>query len=183
MYEYGGIYLDTDIEIKRKLDCAFYEADLVLGYMYDCYISTAFIMAKPKHPFIKKLLDAYDSMEYDPNYANNALMTFTFLDTYPHFKLTGQYCEFDENCFIYPKEYFEVPIFKGAGGYSVHHFTGFWKTSQSPIKRLNKPLVKDILFYSHPLNVLYNKRGRKVALYVNPCYGRYLKDTQFKQNE
>ena len=53
LYEYGGIYLDTDIEVKKKFEPLFFDYDLVLGYMYDCYISTAFIMARPPHPFIK----------------------------------------------------------------------------------------------------------------------------------
>lgn len=176
LYEFGGIYLDTDIEVKKELDAKFYDADLVLGYMYDCYISTAFIMAKPKHPFIKKLLDAYDKMEFNPNYANNALMTFTFLDEFPDFKLVGRYCEFADNCFIYPKEYFEAPILRGDGGYCVHHFTGFWKP-QGKLKRLIRPLIKYILFYCHVLNVAYNFHGRRAALKSNPCLERYLNDS------
>lgn len=175
LYEYGGIYLDTDVEIKQPLNKDFYDADLVLGYMYDCYVSTAFIMAKPHHPFVKQLLDAYETMEYNGNYANNALMTFSLLERYPGFKLNGKFSEFDNNCYIYPKEYFEVPILKGAGGYSVHHFTGFWK-QQSKLKKLVKPILKNALFYCPLLNVLYNKRGRKAALLINPCYQRYLHD-------
>lgn len=47
LYEYGGIYMDTDIQVKKSFPDNFFEADLVLGYMYECAISTAVIMAAP----------------------------------------------------------------------------------------------------------------------------------------
>ena len=50
LYEYGGIYFDTDVEVKKPFPENFFEADLVLGYMYECAISTAVIMAAPHHP-------------------------------------------------------------------------------------------------------------------------------------
>lgn len=51
--------MDTDILVKKSFPDNFFEADLVLGYMYECAISSAVIMAAPKHPYIKGLLDMY----------------------------------------------------------------------------------------------------------------------------
>lgn len=180
LYEYGGIYLDTDIEVKKKLEPLFFDYDLVLGYMYDCYISTAFIMARPRHPFIKKLLDKYETMDYNPNYANNYLITMTLLETYPQLKLNGKTCEFDERCILFAKEYFEAPILFGEGGYCVHHFTGYWKKQPNILYKVLRPFIKKFLYHCHPINVLYNKCGRKKALLTNPCYQRYLIDKDSK---
>lgn len=178
IYQYGGIYFDTDIEVRKPFNSKFFEADLVLGYMYDCMVSTACIMSKPGHPFIKKLLDEYETLCFNATYANNNLMTKILLETYPNIKLNGKFCEFDKNCFLYPKEYFEAPILWGKGGYTVHHFTGFWKPQHSTLKKIIRPLLKNVLFYSRLLNVLYNKNGRKRALMINPFYEKYLKDSE-----
>lgn len=178
LYEQGGVYLDTDIEVRKPFADMFFKADLVLGYMFDDMVSTACIMAKPGHPFIKRLLDKYETMAFSPDYANNHLMTETLLEAYPGFKLNGKYCEFDKNCFIYPKEWFEAPILRGEGGYAVHHFTGFWKRQSNPARRLARTLLKQVLFRCHFLNVIYNHYGRKKALGKNSFYQRYLQDKQ-----
>lgn len=57
LYEHGGIYLDTDIQVIKPLPKEFYEADMIVGYAFDCTMSTAFIMVRSHHPFIKYLLD------------------------------------------------------------------------------------------------------------------------------
>lgn len=54
LYEYGGIYLDTDIEIKKPLSNKFFQQKVVLGFMFDNLVSTAFIMAEKGSPLIKK---------------------------------------------------------------------------------------------------------------------------------
>lgn len=183
LYEYGGIYLDTDVEIKKDFDNNLLDADVVLGYMFDCYLSTAVIMATPHHPFIKGLLDWYDiaNLEISPN---NGVLTDYVLRFVSDFKLNGSYCEFQPHCFIYPKEYFEAPIIPimsrfNRGGYSVHHFTGFW-IKQHGIKTYIRPIVKNILFRCSLLNYIYNLYSRKKSLRINPLYMRYLHDSKKK---
>lgn len=178
LYEYGGIYLDTDVRIEKPFDDKFYKADIVFGYMYDNALSTAVMMSTPHHPIIKKLLEWYESNSYNPSLPNNGVLTNFILDTYPEFKLNGKFCEFDKNCFLYPKEYFEVPTLRSfnRGGYSVHFFSQFWK-QPSGIKKVIRPLVKRILFESNILNWAFNKYSRKKWLKNNPYYNRFLKDT------
>lgn len=180
LYDYGGIYLDTDIEIKKEFHESFFHADLVLGYMYDDTISTALIMAKPKHPFIKKLLDCYKLMEFNPNVPNNELMTQELLDYYPKFKLNGFFQEFDIRGVIYPKNYFEEPtlFFQKKGGYSVHHFMGSWHGKKNTLKSKLRPIIKYILFHSHLINWIYQKINRKIYLKYSQFYQRYLNDTR-----
>lgn len=48
LYEYGGVYLDTEVQVLKPLPEEFYEADMVLGYGFDNLVSTAFIMVKPQ---------------------------------------------------------------------------------------------------------------------------------------
>jgi len=177
LYDYGGVYLDTDIEIKREFDDSFWEADLVLGYMYDDAISTAVIMSKPHHPFIKRLLDCYEKMELNINIPNNVLMTQQVLEYYPHFKLNGKFQKFDDRCFIYPKTYFEEPVlFSKKGGFSVHHFMGSWHPKKKSLKVRLRSLVKYLLFYCFIINWIYQKANRKIYLKRFCFYKRYLND-------
>ena len=147
LYEYGGVYLDTDIEIKKTFDDKFWKADLILGFMYDDLVSTAVIMATPHHPFIKILLDCYDTMKLNIEEANNIMITEQLLNVYPKFLLNGKYQEFYEKCYIYPKYYFEEPILIwGNGGYCVHHFMGSWQNRNNSLKTKLRPVIKYILF-------------------------------------
>lgn len=181
LYEYGGIYLDTDVKITKPFEDDFYKANMVLGYMYDCALSTAVIMAKPHHPIIKRLLDWYQTANFDPSSPNNSLLTDYLIFNYPTFKLNGKFCEFDKGCFIYPKEYFEVPILfpklrSHGGGYSVHFFSQFWKEPKG-LKRIIRPFVKELFFHCNLLNWLFNKYSRRKSLITNTqYYERYLKD-------
>ena len=103
LYEYGGIYMDTDIQVKKSFPDNFFEADLVLGYMYECAISTAVIMAAPKHPYIKGLLDMYETMAFDRRIPNNSIFNDFTLANYPNFRLNGKFREFIPKGFIYPR--------------------------------------------------------------------------------
>lgn len=177
LYDYGGMYLDTDVEIKKEFDASFWEADLVLGYMYDDVVSTAVILARPQHPFIKRLLDCYETMVLDVNIPNNILMTKQLLECYPHFKLNGKLQEFDNNCFIYPKTYFEEPVlFSRQDGFSIHHFMGSWHRKKYSFKARMRPVVKYILFHCFTINWIYQKINRKIYSKKSCFYPRFLQD-------
>ena len=71
IYNYGGIYLDTDVlvldDLKELLDNKAF-----VGYEHPEYPFTAVFGAEPHHPFIKKLLDYYDKIDaYKFDFENN----------------------------------------------------------------------------------------------------------------
>ena len=115
LYYHGGIYLDTDIEVKKKLPDSFFDADLIVGYAYDDIVCTAFIMVKPHHPFIKYLLDMYDNFSPDKKIVNNSLFTQALMDYYPNFVLDGKYREFAPNNYIYPRTILILPLIEKMG--------------------------------------------------------------------
>lgn len=177
LYECGGVYLDTDVEIIRNFDCQFWNASLIFGFMYDDMVSTAVIMAEPHHPFIKKLLDCYDSMNLNIKEANNILITEQLCKTYPRFLLNGKLQEFAPRCYIYPKYYFEEPtLFSRFGGYSVHHFMGSWQLRNNSLRTKLRPIIKLILFRCSVINWIYQKLNRRIYLKKSCFYQRYLSD-------
>ena len=176
LYDYGGIYLDTDVEVKKPFPEHFFEADLVLGYMYECAISTAVIMAKPHHPYIKGLLDLYETMTLRKNQPNNAIFNdFTFAN-YPNFRLNGKFREFTPNCFIYPRYYFEVPTFGKEGGYCVHHFMESWHGKKTKAKEFLRKTFKWCRFHCFLLDWAYQNHFRDKLLRRSGYYKRYIQD-------
>ena len=63
LYNYGGIYLDTDVEVIRDFSPLLNDKT-ILGYETDESISTAFIAGPPKTAWIKSLLDIYKKSRY-----------------------------------------------------------------------------------------------------------------------
>lgn len=132
--EYGGIYLDTDEEILKSLDC-FLDHDFFIGCQ-SCgsakTINPALIGAIPHHPIIKDLLSIYDDMHYinadgsynnvtNPNYVGKILTErYNLPTTY----LKKGRIEFYKNSFLYDYFYFGK---RNKYSYATHHYAGNWK--------------------------------------------------------
>lgn len=91
LYEYGGLYLDTDLLSLKKISGFFKEHkdfDLVLGFEYKYLISTGFIWVKDKkNPVLKEILDHYDFFDNYNNdkikfIVNNYIWTKILIDKY-----------------------------------------------------------------------------------------------------
>lgn len=158
LYEQGGIYLDTDVQVVKPLPAEWYEAEMIVGYAFDCLMSTAFIMVQPHHPFIKYILDLLEQhLRNGQQVVNNGYFTQAFIDYYPDFCLNGKYKEFSKGCFVYPRNYFDSATFAGNAGYCIHHGMGAWH-NPSTLKRLVRPLVKLCRYYVKPFGVWYQNR-------------------------
>lgn len=60
LYEQGGIYLDTDIELHAPIVAELSKARLTLSFEKNC-VQGCIIASESRHPFIGRLLDRYDS--------------------------------------------------------------------------------------------------------------------------
>lgn len=60
LYNEGGIYLDTDMEIIRPLN-VFLDNNVFMGKTRDGFVACGIVGSIPRHPFIKKILDYYDN--------------------------------------------------------------------------------------------------------------------------
>ncbi len=166
LYENGGIYLDTDVEVFKSFDSLLYN-NFFIGYIWNCLIGTAVIGAEKNSTVIKEILNRYDVMEKLNISPNNHIFTDYFLEQ-DWFILNGK--ELDYNgIHIYPKEYFEVPPIIGKK-YSEHHIANSWHDIK---KRDNKAriIVKRII----PHN-LWRQMGAYKALKQNRYYCIYKKD-------
>lgn len=168
IYEYGGIYLDTDVELKKSFD-EFLNNNMFLGFMFDCTLSTAVFGANAHNEIIKELLDLYEEDPYIENFNNNELFTKFFIKKFPQLKLNNktQVIKSETNSIvIYPKEYFERPTYNKNMGYSVHHYNGSWYNKKvGTIRKCIKFIMGE---------VLYGKLSHRRALVTSPFYKIYL---------
>lgn len=140
LYDQGGVYLDTDVQMHRPFG-KLMDEQLFLGYMWDCNLGTAVIGSEPGHPIISGLLAIYDNAIDDISFdmPNNDVFTKFFLDSVPDFNLNGQTAH-GKNYLILDKQKFEHPSLFRRKNYSVHMFNASWK-GEPAFKRAIKTAV------------------------------------------
>jgi hypothetical protein len=148
LYRYGGIYLDTDVEIKKNLNI-FLSTQMFVGMELPCYLSTALIGAIAGHPLLKGLLDEYDNLAAGQYVVNNSILTRYLLRHYPEFRLVNRKQILADGINVYPNEYFCIPpLWFMTGGYARHHAVNSWwdKGKRSMSKRMANFLLGDALY-------------------------------------
>jgi mannosyltransferase OCH1-like enzyme len=138
LYEHGGIYLDTDMEIIKPLD-KFMTHDLFLGFESEQHVNASIIGCKKNHWLIKECLDEYENMnEYVtiPKIITNVLQR--------HFTLDKKMI-LESGVAIYPPEYFyPLPFDKKFNPAMITHNTHtihWWNFSwASPSSQILKKL-------------------------------------------
>ncbi len=59
--EYGGLYLDTDMELTAPAACELLSRPLTLGFEKNCVHAGVIGAGAPHHPLLRRLLDGYGS--------------------------------------------------------------------------------------------------------------------------
>lgn len=160
LYEYGGIYLDTDVKIHKSFD-PLLKHKMFLNFIYDCSVGTAVIASQKGDQLIRSLIEMYDntivlpiennrkSFEWKDGklytrgyYTNNYYFTYYILKHYPSFLLNNKYQDLGDFV-IYPKEKFEIGSIWGKY-YSIHLNAGAWRKNYQA-KEGTKNGIKKIL--------------------------------------
>lgn len=131
VHEYGGIYLDTDVEVIRSLDDLLYEEAFMCTEDGE-RLSTGLGFGSVKdNAFIKGIMELYDDIDFDPLHpiACPAFQLEYFLNK--GFKQNGGY-QIVDRCTIYPQLVLS-PMSQVSGvirttaqTYSIHHFDASW---------------------------------------------------------
>lgn len=153
IYHYGGIYFDTDIEVKRNFSDKLLGAKFVIAFELPNSLMTGFFAAEKGNLAVKEILDYYDEIHF---YNEDGTMKLTpnpiiFAQETAKFGLVfnGKFQEIGDNMRIFPNEVF--------GGYNVydmvytvtentvlvHHYTASWRTVKEEIPvKLKKIVLK-----------------------------------------
>ena len=132
LYNYGGIYLDTDVEILKPLDELLYN-DSFCGFENESQLATCCIGAKKNNRYIKFLLGWYLYRNLNDIYyiiANTRIVT-RLVRLYLGLKRNGTEQRFRDGVF-YPREYFSPEVKDDMWNvtfntFAIHHFTDLGK--------------------------------------------------------
>ena len=124
IYNYGGIYLDTDILLLDNFD-DFLNHRAFVGFENPNYPFTAAFGAEKGHPLVKDMLDYYDELDtYHFDFKNNNTISVSdiLINKYGC-KVGNMYQVLKEGIAVYPDTILCNPSEKSV---SIHVFTGTW---------------------------------------------------------
>lgn len=143
VYNYGGIYLDVDVELLKPID-EFLDTGMFIGFESEHFINSGQgFGAIPKHPLVKKMLDFYMDLPFiksdgtlnttpSPHYTskimndegfelNNTRQRIGDVDLYP----SDYFC---------PKDWLTLEMNVTQNTHSIHHFLASWWTEEEKRK-------------------------------------------------
>lgn len=134
LYNEGGIYLDTDVEVLKSFD-KFLKHKVFCGFEKDIpgVLQTAVIGAEPQQPFIKDCLDAYANKTFEiskmASIVNNKIYTRILQEK--GIRLDGSFVDSDYIT-LYPYDYFSPMSYgthyieKTKNTVCIHYYTFSW---------------------------------------------------------
>ena len=168
LYEKGGIYLDTDVEIKRPLD-KFLNHGAFSGFESKDYPFTALWGAQKGHKWPELVLKYYKNKSFSTK-TNTAIVSSILIDYYKINPRLDAKQSLNDNIVIYPSSHFCIEIPKN---YAVHHFEGSWTDHKESFKTEinNKYHINNIIQNNYTLrdvstkfNLRYNSENREQVL-------------------
>lgn len=146
--KYGGIYMDTDVEVLKNLD------ELLCNNGFSGFedidrVPTGIMAAEKNNTFIRNQLSYYEGKHFivdgKPNLTTN-VETITSYCVENGLKLNNELQKINDFTF-YPKDYFcpkncqtlELNITKNT--YTIHHFSGSWMNKGSKLKQGIKKIL------------------------------------------
>lgn len=176
VYNFGGIYLDTDVEVCKSLN-PLLKANSFMGIDSKGDLEAAVFGAIPRISWIKEALDYYENRHFvnkDGSYniitmpivfknaLNNVIPSnFRSIRTKQVFDIISLY----PKDYFSPKDYMSSNIEKTNNTYTIHHFTASWK-SKEVIERENswwwKTIITPLSAISKILEYLGGEKYRKL---------------------
>ncbi|MCV9884805.1 glycosyltransferase family 32 protein [Metabacillus halosaccharovorans] len=154
LYNFGGIYLDTDVEVFKPFDDLLHHESF-WGFEQENYIATSTIGAKKGNKLIKLFFDSYKKKNFikeDGRYDDltNVAIVSDILKN-KGLKMNGQYQEIEEIGTFYPQTYFSpydyinCRKFISDNTYAMHHFYKSWLPPKARLKSNVKTIVAKVL--------------------------------------
>lgn len=152
LHEFGGVYLDTDVELKKNID------GFLIYDSFSCFetegipFTSAVWGSKPAHSLLKKLLNYYNNTEYSLSEKANTLLISNILeqdfhiDSLKNINQVGS--DGSDSINIFSSNYFCLDL---PENYASHHFFDSWAISDKKVS------YKDLVHSKYYLNNLKNE--------------------------
>lgn len=166
LFNYGGIYMDTDVQVLKPFD-KLLELNGFIGFEDEELVSTAVIGTKMNNSLIKEWLDEYNNRHF---IENGKLNTITNVRIFTDILLKHGMEQnnaiqkiWNEKIVIYPVDYFSPlkignnKLMTTNNTLTIHWFEGTWLTINQRRKIVIIALIKNIIGFRN-----YNKLKKLV---------------------
>lgn len=152
VYQYGGIYLDTDVELVRNLDELLYQ-DAFVGFQRDFWVALGLgFGSRPGNAIIKEMRDEYAKEEFigeggklnltaSPYYQTKVLMRHGL-------KCDNQF-QYVDGVAVFPTEVLDPQGYSYGKikltdkSYSIHHYSESWVDTKQREENIKKYMELD----------------------------------------
>lgn len=166
--KYGGVYLDTDIEICKPLD-QFLNERMVLGTDEGGYL-TAFMASEKEHPFLQEVIEHYKGMHFvngDGSFNQTVINTYLqdHLKKYGY-DIANRFQSLDEGIKVYPDDWFHALDHMSGirnitpNTHAIHWHTLTWEPWQSHVKRFIRVQILARLIGGRNASKLFTRLNR-----------------------
>ncbi|WP_282042449.1 glycosyltransferase family 32 protein [Halomonas alimentaria] len=143
----GGVYLDTDVEVRRSFDDLL-GYDVVLGFEEGHYIATSTILARPNSKLIGEFLDGYRTRSFGQNgsfdLTTNVQVLTSLLESNglkcdganQSIEWKGERIHVLDRVVLSPIDYLNGINHTGDRTFAVHHFGQTWASGYTKLKSL-----------------------------------------------
>lgn len=168
IYEHGGIYLDTDVELIRNPDQLLTNS-CYFGFENNSQINSGIgFGAEPGHTVIKEICDVYKSMKLfmeDGSINRDIVTVVTTKVLLKHGLKEDNTLQHLSDITIYPTEYFAPKNYNSfkaiitKNTYSIHQYAASWQTKKQQSKH-KKEVLKDFIIHM-PNRIILSVLGEK----------------------
>ena len=135
LLNYGGIYLDTDVELLKSFNELINNYSFFIGYETNCWFGCAVLGSKKGHPIMKEVFSRYEKPCKKIDRKSNMLCVLNFsasIKRLYNIKLDGKKRIVNNDVILLPREYFfpkhyitkELKITPNT--ISIHHYGSTW---------------------------------------------------------
>lgn len=153
VFENGGFYLDTDMEVTRNFD-ELLNHQVICGYEFRGRSFSAFFASEPNHEFIKELLSYYIEQTEFKIKSNTDIFSDLLKKKY-NASHEDIYQELENGVTLFPSHFFSLDVPKN---FVIHHFEGSW------LDQKQKTTYKDMVNMYGSLKYLVEKQNGKAVV-------------------
>lgn len=182
VYHYGGIYLDTDVEVLKSFNDLI-ERPYIAGAEIESVIEAGVFGAEKNTPWVKQCLDYYDGKTFvnsDGSYNTLTLprimmqqitQTHTVKELPPEQITVNDQIQNKDTLYLFPKDYFCAKN-HGTGQlentkntYTIHHFAMSWlpkKTTFLPNLKRKLMVLFGVNFINSIISIMGLRKAKKI---------------------
>ena len=154
LYNYGGIYLDIDVQLLKSIDELITNENCVLGFETAKYIGAGiFVVTTPQNIDFKNILDRYKNLEFSVDEMTSITIGDIFTDYYETKGLVREdRTQRIDGAVVYSAEYFSpIDVITNKmritpNTYSIHWYNASWYSPMQRFKRFCKKVLNAISF-------------------------------------